>query len=277
MKIKYIVEEDNILVKDYLALKGLSRTLRRRARVQDVITINGEKAKNYFPLHKGDTLELTFVEQPNDEILASDIDLDIKYEDEYFIIINKPRGISSQPSRKHLTDNVISAVKNYFIKQGIETNVHLVNRLDLNTSGLMIIAKDGVTHFEFSKVKIKKQYLCEIEGFIEPEEGVIDKPIDRYPAPSILRYVSDTGKPSQTFYKVLKKYDHTELVEVTLGTGRTHQIRVHFSSLGHPLVGDELYGTKDEFLKLHCFSLEFIHPWTHQEINLKEYPDWIRR
>ena len=174
MKLKYIVEEDQILVKESLELKGLSRTIRKKARVQDNIFINGEKAKNYYELHKGDTLELDFFESPNDEIYPSDINLDIRYEDDYFIIINKERGIASQPSRKHLKDNVISGVKSHFIKNNIESNVHLVNRLDLNTSGLMIIAKDGLTHFEFSKVDIKKQYLCLVTGILDNDEGVID-------------------------------------------------------------------------------------------------------
>ena len=252
MKVKYIVEEENILVKEYLELKGLSRKLRKKVRVQDIIYINGQKARNYYQLN-------------------------IIYEDEYLIIIDKPRGLSSQPSRKHPKDNIISCVKNYFINQGITNNIHLVNRLDLATSGLMIIAKDGITHFEFSKIEIEKKYLCEIEGFIEPTSGTIDEPIDRYPAPNIRRYVCESGKRSITHYKVLEKYENSELIEVLLETGRTHQIRVHFSYKGHPLIGDELYGTKKDYLRLHSFSLKFIHPITKQEISVSNYPDWTRR
>ena len=277
MKVKYIVEEENILVKEYLELKGLSRKLRKKVRVQDIIYINGQKARNYYPLHKGDILELFFEEKMNEDIEVNDYQLNIIYEDEYLIIIDKPRGLSSQPSRKHPKDNIISCVKNYFINQGITNNIHLVNRLDLATSGLMIIAKDGITHFEFSKIEIEKKYLCEIEGFIEPTSGTIDEPIDRYPAPNIRRYVCESGKRSITHYKVLEKYENSELIEVLLETGRTHQIRVHFSYKGHPLIGDELYGTKKDYLRLHCFSLKFIHPITKQEISVSNYPDWTRR
>lgn len=274
MILKYKIEEDNILVKEYLEKIDLSRNIRKKARIQNIIYINGVIGKNYYPLHTGDILELRFEEQANENIVSNVSELDIKYEDEYILIINKPRGISSQPSRKHVTDNVISMVKHYFEENNINTNVHLVNRLDFQTSGLMIIAKDGVTHFAFSKVDIKKLYLCEIVGHIEPESGVIDLPIAREEAPSIKRYVSENGKRSITKYRVIKKLDNKDLVEVLLETGRTHQIRVHFSYLNHPLVGDELYGTKDKYLKLHCFSLSFIHPWKNKKIEIVDYPSW---
>ena len=277
MILKYIIEENEILVKEFLEKKGLSRNLRKKARINDIIYINGEKARNYFPLHKGDLLELVFTEKMNDEIESNEeIEIEILYEDDYILVVNKPSGISSQPSRKHQTDNLISCIKSYFIKNNIQSNIHLVNRLDFSTSGLMIIAKDGVTHFEFSKINILKKYVCEIEGHINPDNGVINLPIDRYEAPSIKRYVSENGKPSITYYNVLKKKNNTDIVDVTLGTGRTHQIRVHFSHLGHPLIGDELYGKKDEFLKLHCYCLSFIHPWDDtKKIEVIKYPFWI--
>ncbi len=276
MVLKYIINEDKILVKDFLELKGLSRNLRKKARIEDVIFINGKKAKNYYELHCGDILELVYTEELNQEILANqNLHLDIIYEDDFIIIINKPNNISSQPSRKHPIENIVSVLKHYFIKKNINSNVHLVNRLDYSTSGLMIIAKDGVTHFEFSKIEITKKYLCEIKGHIIPQEGTIELPIDRYPAPSIKRYVSITGKNSITHYKVLYSKTEKDIIEVTLGTGRTHQIRVHFSYLGYPLIGDELYGEKDEILKLHCYYLSFKHPWNNNIIEIKKSPIWI--
>lgn len=277
MILKYIIEENEILVKEFLEKKGLSRNLRKKARINDIIYINGVKARNYFPLYKGDLLELVFTEKMNDEIESNEeVEIEILYEDDYILVVNKPSGISSQPSRKHQTDNLISCIKSYFIKNNIQSNIHLVNRLDFSTSGLMIIAKDGVTHFEFSKINILKKYVCEIEGHINPDNGVINLPIDRYEAPSIKRYVSENGKPSITYYNVIKKKNNTDIVDVTLGTGRTHQIRVHFSHLGHPLIGDELYGKKDEFLKLHCYCLSFNHPWDDtKKIEVIKYPFWI--
>lgn len=277
MILKYIIEEEKILVKEYLELKGLSRNIRKKARIEDVIYINGQKARNYYELHRGDILELIFEEQMNQEIDVNNKDFKILFEDQYIMIIEKESGISSQPSRKHPTDNVISCVKNYFIKNNINSNIHLVNRLDFSTSGLMIIAKDGITHFEFSKINIVKKYLCEITGHINPNNGIINLPIGRYDAPSIKRYVTEEGKESITHYKVIKNNENTDYVEVTLETGRTHQIRVHFSYLGHPLIGDELYGTKADNLKLHCYYLSFNHPWTNERIEVKNYPNWIGR
>ncbi len=277
MILKYIIEEEKILVKEYLELIGLSRNIRKKARIEDVIYINGQKSRNYYELHRGDILELIFEEQMNQEIDVNNKDFKILFEDQYIMIIEKESGISSQPSRKHPTDNVISCVKNYFINNNINSNIHLVNRLDFSTSGLMIIAKDGITHFEFSKINIVKKYLCEITGHINPNSGTINLPIGRYEAPSIKRYVTEEGKESITHYKVIKNNENTDYVEVTLETGRTHQIRVHFSYLGHPLIGDELYGTKADNLKLHCYYLSFNHPWTNEKIEVKNYPNWIGR
>ena len=277
MILKYIIDQEKILVKEYLELIGLSRKIRKRARVEDIIYVNGKKAKNFYPLYKGDILELIFDEQMNEEILVNDKPLDIIYEDDYIIIINKENDISSQPSQKHPVHNVISCAKNYFIKKNINSNVHLVNRLDYSTSGLMIIAKDGITHFEFTKVNIVKKYICEIQGHIQPTSGTIDLPIDREEAPSIKRFVSENGKQSVTHYKVLQSTSDTDFVEVTLQTGRTHQIRVHFSHLGFPLVGDVLYGKKDDILKLHCYYLSFNHPWTNEKLEFINYPKWIGR
>lgn len=277
MILKYIIDQEKILVKEYLELIGLSRKIRKRARVEDIIYINGKKAKNFYPLYKGDILELIFDEQMNEEILVNDKPLDIIYEDDYIIIVNKENDISSQPSQKHPVHNVISCVKNYFIKKNINSNVHLVNRLDYSTSGLMIIAKDGITHFEFTKVNIVKKYICEIQGHIQPTSGTIDLPIDREEAPSIKRFVSENGKQSVTHYKVLQSTADTDFVEATLQTGRTHQIRVHFSYLGFPLVGDVLYGKKDDILKLHCYYLSFNHPWTNEKLEFINYPKWIGR
>lgn len=276
MILKYIIEEE-IIVKDFLVKMGLSRKTRKKVRVQDIIYINNEKAKNYYLLKKGDILELRFSEKPNEDIFNSTFNFDIKYEDENILIIVKPRDISSQPSKKHLTDNVISSVKQYFFEKGIESNVHIVTRLDYCTSGVMIIAKNGITHYELSKVNITKKYLSEVEGFFENESGKINKNISRYPAPSIKRYIDENGKIAITQYKVLKKYHNSSLVEAKLETGRTHQIRLHFSSMGHPIIGDELYGEGKDFLRLHCYYVSFINPFTKDEIKIYDYPDWIRK
>lgn len=279
MKLHYEINDDCV-VKDFLKEVGLSHHLLKQIRRLDNIVINGEKGKNYFSLHKGDILELEFSEEMNDEIISSEGNIDIVYEDEYFIVIDKPSYISSMPSKKHQTDNILSFVKWYFEKNNIRCNMHLVNRLDYQTSGLIIIAKSGIIHYEFSKQNILKKYLCVVRGNMDKEKGEIELPISRFPAPEIKRYIDlENGKYAKTLYKVLGENKDRSLIEVELVTGRTHQIRLHFSYLGYPLIGDKLYNDdidcNDKELLLHSYYLKFIHPITGKTIELKKYPKWI--
>ena len=277
MKLHYEIDKDCI-VKDYLKDAGLSHHLLKQIRRLDNIYINGEKGKNYYPLSKGDVLELEFEEEMNDEIVSCEGDIDIIYEDEYFIVIDKPSYISSMPSIKHQKDNILSYVKWYFEKNNIKCNMHLVNRLDYQTSGLIIIAKSGIIHYEFSKQNILKKYLCVVKGIVNQEKGEIELPISRFPAPEIKRYIDlENGKYAKTLYKVLGSLNERSLIDVELVTGRTHQIRLHFSYLGYPLIGDKLYNddNNDKELLLHSYYLKFIHPITGKTIELKKYPKWI--
>ena len=274
MDYKYIVDVDEMMVKEYLEYLGISRRIRRKVRVLDNIYINNQKAKNYYLVHRGDELLLRFEENINENFIPSSLNIEILYEDQWLIIINKPTNIASQPSRKHPTDNVISFLTSYFHEHNIQANIHLVNRLDFSTTGLMIISKSGILHYEMTKTSITKKYICEIEGKMDDKVGIIRLGIDRYPAPSIKRFVSENGKMAITKYQVLKENKTSSILEVLLVTGRTHQIRVHFSYLGHPLIGDSLYGKEKDGLRLHCYSLEWIHPITKETIKIQKYPNW---
>ena len=204
MKVKYIVEKE-MLVKEYLEYVGLSHHLRKQVRRLDNIYINGLKGKNYFPVKINDVLELEFNEELNDTYSANfddDDKIDIKYEDEYLMVISKKDKISSMPSRRHEKDNVLSILKAYFIKNNIDANIHLVNRLDFSTSGLMIVAKSNVCQSELAKIDINKKYLAKVSGILDKKEGLIDLPIARKEAPSILRYVSKDGKEAKTIYTI---------------------------------------------------------------------------
>lgn len=278
MRLKYIIEEE-CLIKEYVLKLDLSKRLLKKIKNNDGFYINGEKAKNYYPLKKGDILELEFYEKVNEEYNESDKELEILYEDDYMIIINKDNLIASQPSETHPLDNVLSMAKSYFKKNNIPTNIHLVNRLDYPTSGLMIISKSSLFHYQMTKAKIEKKYICEIEGYLENEKGIIETGISRYKAPDIRRYVDQDGKIAITKYQLIKKKDKTSLYEIELLTGRCHQIRVHMSYLKHPIVGDKLYGSAKEeddvILRLHAYSLKFVHPETNEIIELKSYPKWM--
>ena len=222
-------------------------------------------------------MTLQYDEGENEEIISYDYPLDIQYEDENILIINKPNNLASQPSHKHFEHNVVSYVKNYFEKNNIKSNVHIVNRLDYQTSGLMVIAKNGFTHHELTKEKvITRKYYAIVDGVLTEMQGRIIKGIKRECEGSIRRIVSDDGQLAITNYNVIGVNNNKSLVDVCLETGRTHQIRVHFNYLGHPLIGDKLYGTEDKRLYLHCYNLSFINPFTKELINIVSEPDFKR-
>ncbi|MFA6843496.1 MAG: RluA family pseudouridine synthase [Bacilli bacterium] len=274
MKLKYEITED-ISVKEYLKNAGLSRNLLKKVKGLDNIYVNGESQKNYYCLKKGDILELEFKEQVRSDIEEWEKPLDIVYEDQYLLIVNKENNISMQPSRKHKIDNMISALKYYLKVHNIQGNIHLVNRLDYPTSGLFIVALNGIIHYQLAKEHIVKKYICEIEGKMDNKEGTIDKGIARYAAPSIIRYVSSEGKQAITKYVVKTEKENSSLLEMELLTGRCHQIRVHMAYLGHPILGDNIYGTaSDGILHLHAYYLKFVHPVSGEIIEIKNYRTW---
>ncbi len=278
MKIDYLVDTNEMMLKDFILLKGVSRSFARRVKLYGKMYINGIDAKNFYLVKKGDLVTLEYSEAMNDEIVTVEADLDILYEDNHIMVINKERGIASQPTRSHQSDNIISLVKAYFIKKGINSNIHLVNRLDFSTSGLLIVAKDGFTHNELSKIEIERKYLALVEGHLEKKEDLINLKIGRIEEGNIRRWVMDSGKEAITSYKVLKEfhskeYSDASLVDIKLYTGRTHQIRVTFSYLGHPVIGDKLYGKGDD-LMLHCYYLKFKDPYSDNYIEVEKKPNW---
>lgn len=276
MKLTYIVDHE-CLVKEYMNYLNLSRRFSKKVKLYGKIYINGVESKNYFPLKNGDELVLEFNEEVNDEIISKDFPLDIKYEDENVLIIDKPISLASQPSHLHFENNVVSYVKKYFEDNNINSNVHVVNRLDYQTSGLMLISKNGFTHHELTKEKIiERKYYCIVEGLLEEKEGTIIKGIKREREGSIRRIAADDGALSITHYKVVCEKDNRSLIDVKLDTGRTHQIRVHFSFLGYSLVGDKLYGKEDDRLYLHCYSLSYVDPYNGDKKSIISIPDFYK-
>ena len=281
MKLEYVVEKE-MLLKEYLAYLDLSRRFTKRVKLYGKMYINGVIAKNYYPVKVGDTITLEYNEEENEEILTQKEALDIVYEDSHILVVNKKENLATQPSRKHYYNNLVSIVKGYFEDNNISSNVHIVNRLDYATSGLMVIAKDGFTHHALTKEKvINRYYYALVVGIMDKKEGVIDLPIARMSDSSIKRMVSVSGKEAITRYKVIHedKDNNTSIVEIKLETGRTHQIRVHFAYLNHPLIGDALYNpnsVNSERLYLHCFKIDFINPYTKEEIVLERKPDFYK-
>jgi 23S rRNA pseudouridine1911/1915/1917 synthase len=230
--------------------------------------INGAPQKVTYVLKEGEHLEVHFPPEIKSETLTpEEMPLDIVFEDAYALVINKEAGIPTIPSYQHFKGTLANGVVDYLLKKGEEGASHPVTRLDRETSGLVLMAKHGHVHDLFSRLQkerlIHRRYLAVVHGEILDQFGTIDAPIGRKEGSIIERCVSEEGKPAITHYEVLSKMKNSTLVGIQLETGRTHQIRVHFSSIGHPLVGDDLYGGDQKEMTrqaLHARHLYFPHP-----------------
>ena len=202
--------------------------------------------------------------------------LDIIYEDEYLLVINKPAGIAIHPSILHYNDSLSNGVKFYFDKLGLKKKIRIVNRLDRNTSGLVIFAKNEYIQEclirQMKTKEFKKEYLAIVEGILPNKSGTLNFPISRKEGSIIERCVDPNGDKAITHYDVLKTFNNLSLVHIVLETGRTHQIRVHFSYINHPVLGDTLYGHPSKLIgrqALHSYKITFVHPVSKEVMTLE--------
>ncbi len=237
------------------------------------ICVNGKFEKFDYKVISGDIVDIV-MEEEESGFDSEDIDIPVKYEDFDMVVVNKPPFMVVHPTKSHDSGTVANAVANYFQFKGEKIRIRFVNRLDMNTSGLVMIAKNPYAHHMISEQmksnKVVKKYMTIVKGVVKDDEGSIDMPIYRPTEDSIMRTADPRGQRALTHYRVVERYDDASLLEVRIETGRTHQIRVHMKYLGHPIVGDELYGEADKNLMdrqaLHACSLEFFQPRTG-EIN----------
>lgn len=255
------------------------------------ITINSKVSRSVDTLSCGDLLAADISENLSEctDIIPTQIELNIVYEDEYILVVNKPGGIEVHPSMGDNINTLANAVMYYWQQNGEYHNYHIVNRLDKDTSGLCVIAKNRYAHSILSKqIKDKsfqRKYVAIVHGLFQEKTGIIEKPIKRASDSVIKRIVADDGKYAKTKYCVESSINNKySIIEIELETGRTHQIRVHFSSIGHPLVGDWLYGSGDEerhIIKrqaLHAAFLSFNHPKTQKNmVFTASIPDDMKR
>lgn len=260
-------------IKKYLhSYIGLSLTIWRKIKNTGSIIVNGKEVTIAYVIEPGDIIALHWL-QPCD-IVPTNIPLDIAYEDDTLLIINKPAGMLIHPTTSEHASTLGNAIMYYFHKQGLTHAFHPVHRLDRNTSGLVLIAKyPHIQHLlSLNGAKnINRQYLALATGILKPSEGIIDAPIARHPDSIIQRIVDPNGQAATTCYQVLKPLINACVVQLTLLTGRTHQIRVHLSHLGHPIIGDDLYGgTRDLIARqaLHAARLYFTHPLSGKVIDV---------
>ena len=241
------------------------------------IQVNGEHKRVVDFVAKGDILKITIRDTASENIVPTDIPLDIVYEDEDVLVINKLPNMPTHPSMGNYENSLANGVMYYYKSKGEERVFRAVNRLDKDTSGLMAVAKNSYMHArlgeEIQKKELKRKYMCIVCGDVE-RDGTVDAPIRRADGSVINRIVAPDGQRAVTHYRVVKRYGEYTLLEMELETGRTHQIRVHMAYIGHPLVGDWLYGTEDHNIAkrqmLHSCYLCFTHPITGQIMEFKD-------
>lgn len=279
MRFEFIADE-HVKVKTFLKKHEVSKGLLAKIKFRGgAIQVNDEPQNATYLLDIGDKVAIDIPAEEGFETLeAVKRDLQIVYEDNHFLVLDKPTGVASIPSVNH-SNTMANFVKAYYIHQNYENQqVHIVTRLDRDTSGLMLFAKHGYAHArldkQLQKKSIEKRYFALVKGDGKlQKEGEIIAPIARDEDSIITRRVAKHGKYAHTSFRVVKSFGDIHLVDIHLHTGRTHQIRVHFSHIGFPLLGDDLYGgsLEDGITRqaLHCHSLKFYNAFSEQDIKLE--------
>ena len=282
-----LADEDGMTIENYLKSKGYSHgCLVALKKTEEGIRRNGVWAYTRDILKENDVLEILFSEEVSSEnIIASDLPLDIVYEDEDILVLNKAADTPIHPSQGNYENSLANGVMNYYQKQGERFVFRCVNRLDRDTSGLVLIAKNMLASAVLSRAMVNREihrtYLAVVKG--EPEaSGTIDLPIARKEGSTIERCVdSENGERAVTHYECLEKNGRYALLKIWLETGRTHQIRVHMNAVGHPLPGDFLYHPDFEEIgrqALHSWRLEFLHPVTGESMYFEQpLPEDMRK
>ena len=266
-------KEENKLKSELLDKMNISVRMLCNIKKEKSVTVNGK----YVPMHTmvcgTDIIKIELPHESN-EYEAQQMGIEVLYEDFDLLVVEKPFGMVVHPTRNHLENTMLNALKYYFDENGIKSKVRFVNRLDRDTSGILIVAKNAYAHSVLTKDtsmwEMHKKYIAVVEGKLD-ESGTIRLPIIKS-EDGIRRMVDENGQECVTHYRTIKSNERASFVELELETGRTHQIRVHMSAIGHPIFGDELYGGNLDLIErqaLHCIELGFYSPRLEKEIRVK--------
>jgi len=300
-------DDDGMRLDAYLAqrIEGWSRSRLQKLVENEDIIVNDKAVKSSYKLHKGDVVDVDLVELAAVKFAAENIPLSIVFEDEYLAVINKPSGMVVHPGTGVQSGTLANAIAYHFVieqsaagERQLESRVGIVHRLDKDTSGLIVVAKNEETHEalseQFRTRKVYKSYMALVHGQTDENTGKVDAAIGRNKHNRLRMKVSPSGRTALSLWKVRKRYDKFTLLDVEIKTGRTHQIRVHMGFINHPVVGDEIYNegrdntiadinvrnavnTMRRFF-LHAEKLSFTHPKTGERLEfIQELPDELKR
>lgn len=272
---------------------GVSRELIKKSILQGQLDLNGSIfTKPHYKIKRDDEIKIRILEKGRAILQAEDMPLDIVYEDQDLAVINKPAGLVVHPAPGNYEHTLVNSLLHHF-KDLSDVNPQrpgIVHRLDKETSGLLVVAKNNFSHLalagQFAKHTIKRRYIAVVKGKVEFDEDIIELPIGRHPIKrkSMSAGFGRKAKYAKTSYRTLKRAEDFSLLELEPFTGRTHQLRVHLASSGHPILGDGKYGRKDNFarLALHAHTIGFIHPRTGKFLEFscaipREFTEFLNR
>ena len=277
MELRCVARREGRLSSFLLGELKMSSSLMNKLKWGDSIRVNGIPQRTNFPVRPGDVVTVR-LEEEEPEYPAEDGTLTILYEDDYLLAVEKPAGMLIHPSRSRNEGTLANFVFGYYQKTGQKCAFHPMTRLDRDTFGIVLLAKNAHVHTLLQQCRVKKTYHALTCGWIDGESGIIDAPIDRRPLPSLLRFVGPEGKPSVTKWQVLERKDGFCRLALEPVTGRTHQLRVHCAYLGHPIAGDPQYGNDSTVMgfayqQLCAKRLELEHPMTGERMVLESGMD----
>ena len=277
MELKIVASREGQLSSFLRGELKMSASLMNKLKWGDSLRVNGQTRRTNYPVCPGDVITVA-LDEPDPEYPAQNGDLTVLYEDEHILAVDKPAGMLIHPSRGKNTDTLANFVVGYYQQTGQKSAFHPVTRLDRDTFGIVLLAKNAHIHTLLQSTPLIKTYHAWVFGGPENDSGIIDAPIARRPLPSLLRFVGPEGKPSRTEYRVLERREHMALLALRPITGRTHQLRLHCAHMGFPILGDPQYGTREsqdfsagfglKYQLLCAKTLEFIHPITDQPLFL---------